>query len=178
MAWSFREAFRRAVREVKHFFPEYMLIGRNARNFYATPISTIDIDFLVDLDDLVRLAKAIDVLDLYPKDVGHWQYSFIVNGVKVDLVKPKGFKLDKEILTRRRLVKIKKVGNVYIPSPEDLTLLYIISSEDRGTRDLENAYEIIYFSKARDDFNEEYFLRKCRENSVEALCYHVLNNVE
>ena len=48
-------------------------------------------------------------------------------------------------------------------SPEDLAVLYIISSLNRGERDLIKAKDVIEYSKARNDFNEEYFLRECEK---------------
>jgi len=50
------------VRLIERFYPDYALIGRFARNFYAPPETTLDIDFLVDLDDYERLAELIEYI--------------------------------------------------------------------------------------------------------------------
>lgn len=90
--WRYKSAFRKAVRLVERFYPDYAIIGRFARNFYAPPETTLDIDFLVDLGDYERLAELIEYASsqyrVTPGDVGHWQYTVIVSGVKVDLVHP------------------------------------------------------------------------------------------
>ena len=87
--WRYKSAFRKVVRLVERFYPDYAIIGRFARNFYAPPETTLDIDFLVDLGDYERLAELIEYASsqyrVTPGDVGHWQYTVIVSGVKVDL---------------------------------------------------------------------------------------------
>ncbi|WP_246263939.1 nucleotidyltransferase family protein [Metallosphaera tengchongensis] len=177
MEMRFKEAFRKAVRLIDRFYPDYALIGRFARNFYAMPETTLDIDFLVDLDDHQVLAEIIDrslEYEISPKDVGHWQYKLLIKGVRVDLVKPPGFKIDKEVISRRRLMSLEGIGKVYVLSPEDLAVLYAVSSTNRGVRDALKAKDIIIYSKRRYDFNVDYFLRKCEENSLKAVCLALL----
>ncbi|MEJ2771247.1 MULTISPECIES: hypothetical protein [unclassified Stygiolobus] len=178
--WKYKNAFRKAVRLIERFYPDYALIGRFARNFYAPPETTLDIDFLVDLDDYERLAELIEYISsqykITPNDVGHWQYVMIIDDIKVDLVKPPGYNITKEFLSKRRQAVIKGVGRIYITSPEDLAVLYVISSKQRGVKDVLKAKDVIKYSKARNDFNEEYFLKKCRENGVEHLCLALLSN--
>ena len=178
MEWKFKNAFRTAIREIGRFYPEFALIGRFARNFYANPESTLDIDFIVNLDDYERLAEFIDYIssryDISPKDVGHWQYKMVIKGVRVDLVKPPGYKFDDEVILRRRIMKIEGVGKVPVLSPEDLAVLYVVSSLNRGIKDLIKAKDIVVYSRGRHDFNEDYFLRKCEENNVKAICLTLL----
>ncbi len=69
------------------------------------------------------------------------------------------------------------MGKIYIASPEDLAVLYVISSKQRGIKDIIKAKDIIKYSIARNDFSEEYFLKKCKENNVEHLCLSMLSNV-
>ena len=71
-------------------------------------------------------------------------------------------------------MRIEGVGELALLSPEDLAVLYLVSSLDRGVRDLIKAKDIVAYSRARGDFNEEYFLRKCEENKVKHLCLAVL----
>ena len=169
----FKSALRLAARTVKRFFPEYAVVGRFARNFYAPPETTLDVDFLVDLDDAERVAEFLEYasprFEVAPLEVGHWQYKLIVRGFRFDLVKPRGYRYDAEVVSRRRLVRIKGIGELAILSPEDLAVLYLVSSLDRGVRDLIKAKDVVVYSKARGDFNEEYFLRKCEENRVKHL---------
>jgi len=167
------------VRLVERFYPDYAIIGRFARNFYAPPETTLDIDFLVDLGDYERLAELIEYASsqyrVTPGDVGHWQYTVIVSGVKVDLVHPPSFKLTQEAVSRRRLVRIGGVGRVYVASPEDLAALYAVSSKQRGVKDVVKAKDVIAYSRARGDFDEVYFLRRCAESGVEHLCAAMLS---
>lgn len=58
--WKYKNAFRKAVGLIERFYPDYALIGGFARNFYAPPETTLDTDFLVDLDDYERLAELIE----------------------------------------------------------------------------------------------------------------------
>jgi len=169
----FKSALRLAVRVVRKFFPEYAVVGRFARNFYAPPETTLDVDFLVDLDDVERVAEFLEYasarFEVSPAEVGHWQYKLFVKGFRFDLVKPRGYGYDAEAASRRRLVRVEGVGELALLSPEDLAVLYLVSSLDRGLRDLVKAKDIVVYSKARGDFNEEYFLRKCEENRVKHL---------
>ena len=75
--WRYKNAFRTAVREIRKFYPEFALIGRFARDFYANPETTLDIDFIVNLDDAERLAEFIQYMSpryqIFPEEVGHWQ---------------------------------------------------------------------------------------------------------
>ena len=178
MAWRFREALRKAVRLVERVYPDYMLVGRNARNFYAPPETTLDLDFLVDLDDKERLSELSRLVQLTPYEPGHWQYSTVIEGIKVDLVKPPGYSLTREVIARRRAVKIEKVGTVYIAPPEELVILYIISSRARGIKDEIKALDVLTFSLARGDFDEAYFLRRCEENGITPFCNAVLSKVK
>ena len=99
----------------------------------------------------------------------------IVKGIRVDVVKPPKYKFDEEVITRRRSVRVKGVGEVPLLSPEDLATLYVVASTNRGVRDLIKAKDIVIYSKGRRDFNEDYFLKKCEENSVKALCLTLLS---
>jgi len=157
-----------------------MLIGRLARNVYATPETTLDIDLLVDLDDHKTLAELIERASLEyqisPTEVGHFQYKMFIHGIRIDLVKPPLFKLDEEVISHKRIIKIKGIGEVQVASPEDLAILYIISSLNRGERDLIKAKDVIEYSKARNDFNEDYFLRECEKNNVKPICITLLSN--
>jgi len=177
--WKFKEAFRKGIKFVKHYYPEYMLIGRLARNVYATPETTLDIDFLVNLDDHKTLAELIERASLEyqisPTDVGHFQYKIFIHGIRIDLVKPPLFKLDQEVVSHRRTIKIKGIGEVQIVSPEDLAVLYILSSLDRGERDLIKAKDVIEYSKGKNDFNEVYFLRECEKNNVKPICITLIS---
>jgi len=56
----FKSALRLAARTVRRFFPEYAAVGRFARNFYAPPETTLDVDFLVDLDDAERVNEFLE----------------------------------------------------------------------------------------------------------------------
>jgi hypothetical protein len=174
----FWKAFRLAVRELRRHFPEFALIGRFARNFYATPETTLDIDFIADLEDEERVAEFLREVsvryEVYPFEPGIG-YKMLIEGIRVDLVKPPKYKYDKEVRTRRRLVEIKGVGTVPVLAPEDLAVLYLVSSLDRGVRDLIKAKDVVVYSKARGDFNEEYFLRKCEENGIKPLCLSLLS---
>ncbi|WP_016729758.1 nucleotidyltransferase family protein [Saccharolobus islandicus] len=178
--WKYKNAFRIAIKEIRRFYPEFAIIGRFARNFYANPETTLDIDFIANLDDVERLAEFIEHIsshyEIFPNDVGHWQYKIIIKGVRVDLVKPPQYKFDDEVISRRRIVRIEGVGEVPILSAEDLVTLYVVASINRGVKDLIKAKDIIIYSLARHDFNEDYFLRKCEENSVKALCLTLLSN--
>jgi hypothetical protein len=178
--WKYKNAFRVIIKEIRKFYPEFALIGRFARNFYATPETTLDIDFIVNLDDIERLAEFINYIssqyEIFPNDVGHWQYKIIIKGIRVDLIKPPNYKFDMEVISRRRLVRIKGVGEIPILSPEDLATLYVVASINRGIKDLIKAKDIIIYSLARHDFNEDYFLRKCEENGVKALCLTLISN--
>ena len=169
----FKSALRLAARTVRRFFPEYAAVGRFARNFYAPPETTLDVDFLVDLDDAERVNELLEYasarFEVFPLEVGHWQYRLVVKGFRFDLVKPRGYRYDAEAASRRRLVRIEEVGELAFLSPEDLAVLFLVSSLDRGVRDLIKAKDIVAYSKARGDFNEEYFLRKCVENRVKHL---------
>lgn len=181
MEWRYWESIRKAVRLVQRFYPDYALIGRFARNFYAPPETTLDIDFLVNLDDRITLEELIDFVgsqsyEISPTDVGHWQYKMNVKGFRVDLVKPKGFHLDEEFIFKRRLVRLRRVGRIFVSSPEDLATLYVVSSRERGVRDLVKAKDVIEYSRARNDFNEDYFLSRCERNSVKPLCLELLQH--
>ena len=179
--WKYKNAFRKALKLIERYYPDYALIGRFARNFYAPPETTLDIDFLVNLDDYERLAEFIEYVSsqyqITPNDVGHWQYVIIIEDIKVDLVKPPAYKITEEFISKRRQIKIKGVGKIYIASPEDLAVLYVISSKQRGIKDIIKAKDIIKYSIARNDFSEEYFLKKCKENNVEHLCLSMLSSV-
>ena len=104
--WKYKNAFRKALKLIERYYPDYALIGRFARNFYAPPETTLDIDFLVNLDDYERLAECIEYVSsqyqITPNDVGHWQYVIIVEDIKVDLVKPPAYKITEEFISKRR----------------------------------------------------------------------------
>ncbi|WP_240938885.1 nucleotidyltransferase family protein [Metallosphaera hakonensis] len=161
------------------YYPDYLLIGRVARNIYAIPETTLDIDFLVDLDDKLRLSELMQNLPLdsqiFPKDLGHWQYRLVVRGIRIDLVKPKGFILTEEVISRRRIVNLEKVGKIQVISPEDLALLYVLASMERGVRDLIKAKDVMDYSRARHDFNTDYFLKRCNEHKVIPLCIKLIS---
>jgi len=169
----FKSALRLAAGTLRRFFPEYAVVGRFARNFYAPPETTLDVDFLVDLGDAERVAEFLEYasarFEVSPLEVGHRRYGMVVKRFRFDLVKPRGYRSDAEAASRRRLVRIEGVGELTLLSPEDLAVLYLVSSLDRGVRDLIKAKDIVAYSKARGDFNEEYFLRKCEENKVKHL---------
>lgn len=177
---KFKNAFRTAVREIRRFYPELALIGRFARNFYANPETTLDIDFIVNLDDVEKLAEFIEFVsgryEIFPKDVGHWQYRLVIKGMRIDVVKPPSFKFDEEVVHRRRTVRIEGVGEVPILSPEDLAVLYVVASIKRGIKDLIKAKDVVVYSLGREDFNEKYFLKKCEENGVKPICLALLQD--
>ena len=41
--WKYKNAFRKALKLIERYYPDYALIGRFARNFYAPPETTLDI---------------------------------------------------------------------------------------------------------------------------------------
>jgi len=178
--YRFLSALRLAVRLVKKWFPEYALIGRFARNFYAPPETTLDVDFLVNLDDHEKLKKILEYasprFQVSPMDIGHWQYKLYIKSFRFDLVKPKGYNYDPEVVARRRHIKLGPISEIAILPPEDLAVLYLVSSLDRGVKDLIKAKDIVAYSKARGDFNEEYFLRKSEENKVKHLALTLLSS--
>ncbi|AAK42901.1 hypothetical protein SULI_03050 [Saccharolobus solfataricus] len=111
MEWRFEETFRKAITIIRRFYPDYALIGRYARNFYAPPETTLDIDFLVNVDDIEILAELIDYVrsqgyEIHPDDIGPWQYKIVIKGIRVDLVKPKGIDIDNEMISKRRVVEL------------------------------------------------------------------------
>jgi len=108
-------------------------------------------------------------------EVGLWQY-VIIEDIKVDMVKPPAYKIIEGFISKRRQIKIRGVGKIYTASPEDLAVLYVISSKQRGIKDVIKAKDIIQYSIARNDFSEEYFLKKCKENNVEYLCLSMLSS--
>ncbi|AJB41968.1 hypothetical protein TCARB_0918 [Thermofilum adornatum 1505] len=119
--YRFYSALRLAVRLVKKWFPEYALIGRFARNFYAPPETTLDADFLVNLDDHEKLKKILEYasarFQVSPMDIGHWKYKLYIKSFRFDLVKPKGYNYDPEVVARRRHVKLGPINEVAILSP-------------------------------------------------------------
>ncbi|WP_181444329.1 hypothetical protein [Sulfolobus sp. E11-6] len=179
MEWRIKEAIRKGIKVVKKFYPDYALIGRIARNFYAPPETTLDVDFLVDLDKVEVLAELIDYVrsqnyEIFPAEVGHWQYRIVIKGMRIDLVKPKGVIIDQEMISRRRNLRIKGIGEIYVISSEDLAVLYVISSLERGVKDLIKAKDVISYSIARRDFNVDYFLHRCDKHNVKPLCMELI----
>jgi hypothetical protein len=122
--------------------------------------TTLDIDFLVNLDDYESSVEFIEYISsryqITPNEVGHWQY-VIIEDIKVDVAKPPAYKITEEFISKRRQIKIRGVGKVYIASPEDSAVFYVISSKQRGIKDIIKAKDIIQYSIARYDFREEFF---------------------
>ncbi|MGC9105973.1 MAG: hypothetical protein ACP5HQ_06090 [Thermoprotei archaeon] len=173
----FWRAFRLAVRELRRHFPEFALIGRFARNFYATPETTLDIDFIADLEDEERVTEFLRKVSVrygvFPHEPGIG-YKMLIEGIRVDLVKPPKCKYDREVQTRRRLVEIKGVGAVPVLAPENLAVLYLVSSLDRGVRDLIKAKDVVVYSEARGTSTRSTSLGSARRTGVKPLCLSLI----
>ncbi|MFP3171402.1 MAG: hypothetical protein RXQ98_09355 [Sulfolobaceae archaeon] len=176
-----QKRFQKSAKAYREILSRLRTYRKICKKFLCTTKDNTRYNFLVNLDDYERLAEFIEYVSsqyqITPNDVGHWQYIIIIEDIKVDLVKPPAYRITEEFISKRRLIKIKGVGKIYIASPEDLAVLYVISSKQRGTKDIIKAKDIIKYSMARNDFSEEYFLKKCKENNVEYLCLSMLSSV-
>ena len=102
------------------FYPEFALIGKFARNFYANPETTLDIGFIANLDE--RLAEFIEYISSSFRR-RMWATGS-TKGIRVDLVKPPGYKFNEEVISKRKIMKIEGIGIVPVLSPEDLFMWY------------------------------------------------------
>ncbi|HDI46461.1 MAG TPA: hypothetical protein ENF82_01495 [Candidatus Methanomethylia archaeon] len=186
--WRFRELLRRAVKAVSKFFPEYMVVGGAAYNFYAPPMATADVDLLVKLrsrsaEDLVEILDLLrrQGFEVEPFEAGHWHYRLRGGWGDVDLVDPPNFSYSREAELKRRLVRLRKVGELFLASPEDLALSFVAGYvERRVLKDLARAEALIAYRLYVGDFDENYFLRRAREHSsvVEAFAAKLLSTVK
>lgn len=113
----------------RHRIP-YALIGAMALNIYGRPRTTLDIDFLILLDEpgFSNIKDKASTINFRIDEewikwnpmIAKSQTRFIVINIPVDVMLPRD-KHDKESLKRR---KRKKIGNkmVYIIAPEDFVL--------------------------------------------------------
>jgi len=127
----------------------YMLTGSMARNYYAVPRMTRDIDFVAALvlRDIARLAEAFPEGEFYRSDdsireaILH-QSSFnlihLATMVKVDVMIRKREEYRLEEFTRRQRVEIEE-QSVWIVSKEDLILSKLEWARDSASeRQLED----------------------------------------
>lgn len=166
-SWRLKESLRIIKKFLSSEFPEYALTGRLAKNIYARPEITKDIDFIVRLDE--RIADFINHIErkgytIEPHEAGHWMYMLSVKGVRIDLVDPPTLRYGPPAISRRRIYRIPDVGDLYVLAPEDLTIYYLVSSlkPERELGDLDKAFNIVYFSLKRGDFDKEYFLKRSK----------------
>jgi hypothetical protein len=113
----------------RHRIP-YALIGAMTLNIYGRPRTTLDIDFLVLLDetDFINFKEIVTTEGIQIDDewvkwnpmIAENQVRFTVENISVDVMLPRDYH-DKRIFTRRRR---KKVGNkmLWLIAPEDLIL--------------------------------------------------------
>lgn len=127
---SFRQALGRSVRAFRAERVQYMLIGAWALAVWGRPRATLDLDFLVMLDeaDLARLGARMGRQGLVADEQWlEWnpmlrrsQLRFQFQGVAVDVLCPRDGH-DRQAFRRRRR---RRMGGHYhwFPAPEDLIL--------------------------------------------------------
>lgn len=153
---AIEEVTRKAVAALKRARVPYVLVGGMAVNYYGFPRATIDIDFLIALEDEQAASSLVGALKklgfkLDEREVGmarnlgnRFTALWPGTGQRLDFWLAKT-KADKGVLKRGRTVKIFGVG-VKICSPEDL----LISKLRIGrARDLEDALGIVHRQKGR-----------------------------
>jgi len=159
-----------------------------AYNFYATPETTHDVDFLVRLRG--EEGKVSDLLQhlapqgyqVEPLDVGHWMYRVHVKGQRIDLVDPLYFKYTRRAEIRRRSLRLKKIGTLFILSPEDLVVLHLAGALDAKKRNnadmmlknLTRAVSLFVHRVKVGDFDENYFLERAQEHGDQVYSQAVL----
>jgi hypothetical protein len=129
------------------------MIGGIPSGFYGEPRFTQDLDFAVDPDVLARmfieflqeierenflLASNRPTIEELKK-VTSLRLIDLKNRVMIDLVlRPRGFKLDADVLSRRRVLKLLPGrGKIWCVSPEDLIIMKIANGEPQDLKDIE-----------------------------------------
>ncbi|MBI4714813.1 MAG: hypothetical protein HZA19_01855 [Nitrospirae bacterium] len=145
----------RALRDLCLFLEEagmdYMLVGGLAVGIWSQPRATVDVDFLVslgpaDFPDLKEsLRKSDRFVFIHDSPFRFERLSMLRATLKKDtdisvdfLFADDDFK--REALSRKRSVKVEDF-RVWIPTPEDLILLKLLSGREQDRLDAKNVYE-------------------------------------
>ncbi len=161
----------------RHRIP-YALIGAMALNIYGRPRTTLDIDFLILLDESgfsnIKDRASTENFRI-DEEWAKWnpliaknQTRFIVKNIFVDVMLPRD-EHDKESLKRRRR---KKIGNkmVYIIAPEDFILQKLKVGRPR---DFEDAVTVL--ERSSGDINIPYIKRWANRLGISEELSYILN---
>jgi len=161
----------------RHRIP-YALIGAMALNIYGRPRTTLDIDFLILLDEadlsnikVMALPEGFGIDEEWAKwnpMIAKSQARLIVQNISVDIMLPRD-EHDKASLKRRRR---KKIGNkmLYIVTPEDFILQKLKVGRPR---DFEDAVTVL--ERLSGDLDISYMKRWANRLGISEELDYVLN---
>jgi hypothetical protein len=152
------EVALRVVRAFDALRLVYTIGGSIASSFAGEPRSTVDVDFVVELDEaqvptLVSLLERdfyvdADALRRAAREQGSANLIHHATSIKVDLFVAGGTPLDRQQLARRRLVRLGPDETLFIHPPEDILLQklrwYRMGGEvsDRQWRDIQGIVRV------------------------------------